>query len=124
LRGLVILALGLALYALWYSNLHWTACSVASLLLFTACVYRRPAGDIRRLFCEAGRWRVELASGDSVEVHPRRDSVILPFLVVLRVALPDAGRVSTLMLGADAYPAETWRSLQLNLRQDSPAGPG
>ena len=133
-RLVVFLVLGLAILALWHSALHWLVGSAASMLLILrvgmVSSRRRPdfaARRIQRLYCDDGCWRLDLYSGDSgdsVAIHPQSDSVVLPWLVVLRARADHAGQSCTLVLTADAFSAECWRRLQLNLRQTLSARPG
>jgi hypothetical protein len=124
LRVFVFIAAVLAVYALWYSALHWTLCGAASLLLCYWLAGCRNPREIRRLQCEAGRWRLVLDGAATVEAEPLRDSVLLPRLVILRIRPAGTMPVATLVLGADAYPEECWRRLQLNLRQSLSAASG
>ena len=137
LRLVVLLVLALALVATWVSALHWPVASVLSLLLVLLSgvnCWRRGqhlAGRrIRRFFCEAGCWRLELdgeaslMSPEVVAFQPQQDSVVLPLLVVMRIREQAAARSGTLVLFADAFPAECWRRLQLNLRQTLSASAG
>ncbi|MCZ6831773.1 MAG: hypothetical protein O7F73_19700 [Gammaproteobacteria bacterium] len=92
------------------------------LILLTRLDLNRPGGTfaqarIRCLGCHEGLWRLELDSGECVAIFPRSDSLVLPWLVVLRARVEPTSRSCTVVLTGDAFPAECWRRLQLNLRQ-------
>jgi hypothetical protein len=131
LRRLVYLALGLALFALWLSALHWLASIVCSLLLLALAALNlvHPGsplaqGRVRWLRCNSSAWQLELDSGATVEILPQPGSVLLPALVVLRARTVDFRESCTLVLMRDGFPAEIWRQLQLNLRQALSTGSG
>ena len=131
LRRLVYLALGLALFALWLSALHWLASIACSVLLLALAWLNlvNPASPlaqvrVRWLRCNSSAWQLELHSGATVEILPQPGSVLLPALVILRARAVDYRENCTLVLMRDGFATECWRQLQLNLRQALSAGPG
>jgi hypothetical protein len=130
LQALAGLVLALSLLALWVSALPWWACSVGSLLLLLlgrldlkSYGWTLAAGRICGLVCIDERWRVELESGERIPIFPCSSSLLLPWLIVLRAGVGASSETCNLVLAQDAYAAESWRRLQLNLRQTLDSSP-
>ena len=121
---LASLALILSVLALWISALPaWMSggCSLLLILLGARAMHRAgwrlAASRIRCLECTDGRWRLELESGASLSIFPCSSSLLLPWLIIFRARVDAPGEFCNLLLAKDAFAPESWRRLQLNLRQ-------
>src|SRR5512139_57556 len=123
LAGLLLLMHLLALFALFTLPLPvWGSALLSSSLLFsliywvsgaawlrlpTSCVSIRLHGDIVELGCR---------NGASVSGTVQRDTLVTPFLVVLRVLPQGAWRSRSVVIFADSLAPEALRELRVALR--------
>ena len=116
--GLIVLALA----GLWSSGLAWPVCVIGSVaILFLVCRKLLSPGKLALdgaawLNCLGGQWHLRMQSGETQRCSIAPDSLVLPFLVILRLSLPASAGPMTLVLARDSVSAEEWRRLQLNLR--------
>lgn len=97
---------GLLSLTLLFSLIHGVA-GAAWLRLPTSCVSIRLYGDTVELGCR---------NGASVSGTVQRDTLVTPFLVVLRILPPGAWRSRSVVILADAMAPEALRELRVALR--------
>ena len=123
LLALYLLALGLAVAALWLAAIPlWGAltgtllCLAHALWVLPGQVLLSSASAFTSLRHDGAGWHLRSRSGEWQPVQLRPDSLALPLAVVLRFRLAGERRVRGLCIPVDALDAATHRRLRVRLK--------